>query len=317
MLSNSLFASEEIERERGTILEEINMYEDNPMAKVESLFEEDWYGPGTPLGRHIIGVPQTVRAIKREQIVKYWQEHYAGKNTVIALAGNFKPAPALALIKTKFGGQPAGRFNAVKKISEFPRRPKFAAHYKKTNQGHLILGFPGASYNDKNREALGLLAVILGGNMSSRLFISVRERLGLCYFIRAGMDGYEETGTFSIQAGLDLSKIGQALEAVSAEIKDVKQGGVKKDELSKAKQFIKGKTDLSLEESLDVASFYGKQALFRKKILTPEQSLKRFDAVKESDITRLAGKILDKRQLNLVMLSPFKSLKQFARCIDI
>lgn len=317
MLSNSLFASEEMERERGTILEEINMYEDNPMAKVENLFEEDFFGPGTPLGRHIIGTPRTVRAIKREQIIKYWQEHYVGENMVIALAGNFKPQKALSLIKAKFGKLARGRFNAVKKVKVFPSRPKLAAHYKKTNQGHLILGFPGISYTDRNREALGLLATILGGNMSSRLFISVRERLGLCYFIRAGLDAYEETGIFSIQAGLDLAKIKEALEAISVELKNVKQGGVKKEELSKAKQYIKGKTDLSLEESLDVASFYGKQVMFHRQVLTPEQALKRVFSVSERDIARLARQVLDKRQLNLVMLSPYKSLKQFARHIDI
>lgn len=317
MLLNSQFAAEEIERERGTILEEINMYEDNPMAKVENLFEEDFFGPGTSLGRHIIGTPQTVRAISREQIVKYWQNHYAGKNMVIALAGNFKPQKALAIIKDKFGKLAAGRFNAIKKINKLPARPKFAAHYKKTNQGHMILGFPGVSYTDKNREALGLLATILGGNMSSRLFISVRERLGLCYFIRAGLETYEETGAFSIQAGLDLGKIGQALEAISVELKNVKQGGIKKEELAKAKQYVKGKTDLSLEESLDVASFYGRQVLFHRQVLTPEQALKRVFSVSERDIARLARQVLDKKQANLVMLSPFKSLKSFARHIDI
>jgi len=317
MLANSLFDAQEIERERGTILEEINMYEDNPMAKVENLFEEDFFGKNTPLGRYIIGTPQTVRAIKRDQIVKYWQEHYVGENMVIALAGNFNSQKALSLIKAKFGSLPRGRFNAVKKITKLPERPKFAAHYKKTNQGHLILGFPGISYTDKNREALGLLATILGGNMSSRLFISVRERLGLCYFIRASLEAYEETGAFSIQAGLDLGKISQALKAISLELKNVKQGGVKKEELSKAKQYIKGKTDLSLEESLDVASFYAKQVLWHREVLTPEQALKRVFSVSEKDISRLAKQVLDKRQLNLVMLSPFKSLKQFARHIDI
>lgn len=317
MLANSLFSPGEVERERGTILEEINMYEDNPMAKVENLFEEDFFGPGTPLGRYVIGIPPTVRAITREQIVRYWQEHYVGRNMVVALAGNFKAERALALIKEKFGALPAGRLNAVKKITKLPLRPKFAAHYKKTNQGHMILGFPGLSYTDKNREALGLLAVILGGNMSSRLFIRVRERLGLCYFIRAGADAYEETGTFSIQAGLDLAKVSQALEAIAVELKNVKQGGVKKDELSKAKQYVKGKTDLSLEESLDQAFFYGKQVLFHHQVLTPKQALKRVFAVKEQDIARLAQKVLDSEQLNLVMLSPFKSLKPFARYIDI
>ncbi|OGY90869.1 MAG: hypothetical protein A3H70_04035 [Candidatus Komeilibacteria bacterium RIFCSPLOWO2_02_FULL_48_11] len=317
MLSNSLFVAEEVERERGTILEEINMYEDNPMAKVENFFDEDFFGPGTPLGRYVIGVPRTVRAITREQIVNYWRQHYVGENIVISLSGNFKPERALAMLARKFGSLPAGRFNSVKKARLLPRRPQLAAHYKKTNQGHMVLGFSGVPYNHKDREALGLLAIILGGNMSSRLFISVRERLGLCYFIRAQAESYEDTGTFSIQAGLDLGKVGQALKAIAIELKSVKQGGVNKEELAKAKQYIKGKTDLSLEESLDVASFYGKQVLFHRQVLTPEQALKRVMAVTKSDIARLAKKALDKRQLNLVMLSPFKSLNRFAKFLDI
>ena len=317
MLTNSLFASEEIERERGTILEEINMYEDNPMAKVENLFEEDFFGADTPLGRYVIGTPKTVRAVRREQIVDYWREHYVGENIVISLAGNFKPERALAILARKFAKLPAGRFNKVKRAPKLPQRPQLAAHYKKTNQGHMILGFPGLPYNHRQREALALLGIILGGNMSSRLFISVRERLGLCYFIRAGTENYEDTGIFSIQAGLDLTKISQALSAISKEIKSIKQGGVKKEELEKAKQYIKGKTDLSLEESLDVASFYGRQVLFHNQVLTPEKALRRFMSVSERDIARLAKKVMDERRLNLAMLSPFKSLKKFARSIDI
>lgn len=317
MLTQSLFASAEVERERGTILEEINMYQDNPMAKVGDLFEEDLFGPNTPLGRHVIGAPAYVKAITQKQIVDYWHQHYQAANTVIALSGSFNNARALALLKDKFGGLARGRATSVKPVPTFGQRAKFTAHHKSTNQAHLVLGWPGVAYTDKNREALSLLAIILGGNMSSRLFINVRERLGLCYFIRSTLETYEDAGAFVIQAGLDLTKMDKALAAISREIKDIKTNGVPSDELNKAKQFVKGKTDLGLEESLEVASFLGKQALFYNQIQTPRQALAKIMAVKTGDIQRLARQFLDKKHLQATTLAPFKDIKKFARFVDI
>lgn len=317
MLTGSIFAPEEVERERGTILEEINMYEDNPMAKVGDLFEEDLFGKSTPLGRHIIGTRDHIKAITQKQIVRYWKKHYCTANMVVALSGDFASAKTLQLIKNKFGKIARGKQNSTGVIPKFGQRQKLVAHYKETNQGHLVLGWPGISYTDKNREALSLLATILGGNMSSRLFINVRERLGLCYFIRAGQEAYEDTGAFVVQAGLDLKKIGEALAAISREIKDIKTNGVGNDELNKAKQYIKGKTDLGLEESLDIASFFAKQSLFYKKILTPDQAVAKVMAVKTNDIKRVANQFLDAKSLHIATLAPFKDLKQFAGFIDI
>lgn len=317
MLMASIFAPEELERERGTILEEINMYEDNPMAKVGDLFEEDMFGKNTSLGHHVIGTPKYIKAISQKQIVAYWKKHYQAVNMVVALSGKFNNAKALALLKKKFGAIKRGQLNRVKPVGKFGQSVKLVAHHKATNQGHLILGFPGISYTNKNREALSLLAIILGGNMSSRLFINVRERLGLCYFIRAGLETYEDAGAFVIQAGLDLTKVDKALEAISRELKDIKQNGVKADELNKAKQYVKGKTDLGLEESLDVASFFAKQALFYKKIQTPEQSLAKVMAVKINDIQRVANEILDRKKLHIATLAPFKDIKHFTKFVDI
>lgn len=317
MLTESIFAPEEVERERGTILEEINMYEDNPMAKVGDLFEEDLFGKNTPLGRHVIGAPGRIKSITQPQIVAFWRKHYQAANLVMALSGSFNKTKALALLKNKFGKIKRGRLNRVKAVPRFGQSSKLAAHHKDTNQAHLVLGFPGVSYTDRDREAISLLSIILGGNMSSRLFINVRERLGLCYFIRAGLETYEDAGAFIIQAGLDLTKVDKALAAISRELKDIKVNGVKDAELNKAKQFVKGKTDLSLEESLDVASFLGKQALFYKKIQTPEQALAKVRAVKTGDIQRLANVILDKRRLHIVTLAPFKDINKFARFVDI
>ncbi|MDP3995094.1 MAG: pitrilysin family protein [bacterium] len=316
MTTNSLFVPEEVARERGTILEEINMYLDNPMAKVEDLFEEDLFGSNSSLGRHVIGTPQTIKALKRLELVNYWQKHYHAGNIVISVSGNFQKASTLRLLEKKFGNikkgsrnRPAGRFAEIKKHS-------LCAHHKETSQAHAVLGFPGVSYSHKDKYPLGLLSIILGGNMSSRLFIQVRERLGLCYFIRSSSDTLEDTGTFTIQAGLDLKKFDKALVAISAELKDVKANGVTEDELSAAKEYIKGKMALSQEDSLDVASFYGSQAQFAKSIQTPEEVFKKIDAVSLGNVKIVANAILDRKKVHLTTLSPFKSVKQFAKFLD-
>ncbi len=313
MTTNSLFVPEEIERERGTILEEINMYEDNPMAQIDTLFEEDFYGAGTPLGRHIIGSPQTIKNMTREDLVGYWKKHYTASNLLVSIAGSFSEKKALQLLEKAFGNIPKGKKNTVPTSKKVKIAAGYTAHYKKTNQAHVMLGFSGVTYTNKDRYAAALLAIILGGNMSSRLFIQVRERLGLCYFIRASSDSYQDAGTITIQAGLDMKKVDKALEAISIELADLKKNGVKSDELEKAKAYLKGKMALSHEDSLDVASFYASQALFQKSIKTVSDVEKKIDAVKPKDMQRLARMIFQKKSAHLVTLSPFKDIKSFAK----
>lgn len=316
MTTNSLFAKEEVERERGTILEEINMYLDNPMAKVEDLFEEDLFGSHAALGRHVIGTPTTIREMKRSQLVNYWQKHYHANNIVISVSGNFQKARVLSMLQKQFGSIKRGSRNRVKPLSHEINKQALTAHHKDTSQAHAILGFPGVHYEHRDKYALGLLSIILGGNMSSRLFIQVRERLGLCYFIRASSDILEDTGMFTIQAGLDIKKFDKAMAAIATELSDIKTNGVKTDELASAKEFIKGKMALSQEDSLDVASFYGSQAMFAKKIRTPEEVFRAIDRVKLADVKAIANKILNRKKLHLTTLSPFKTVKQFARYLD-
>ncbi|MBU2575844.1 insulinase family protein [Patescibacteria group bacterium] len=316
MLIESTFVQEEIERERGIILEEINMYEDNPMSKIGDFFEEDLFGENTSLGQHVIGTPQNIKSIKRADIVSYWQKHYKAGNLLIAISGNFNEKSALSVLEEKFGIIKKSKRNAIRPARVLSSKAKFCAHHKKTNQAHLMLGFPSISSDHKDRYALGVLNIILGGNMSSRLFIQVRERLGLCYFITSGAEMFEDTGAFYIHAGLDLKNVDKALDAVSKELRDIKENPVAKEELLKAKQFIKGKMALSQEDSLEIASFYAGQAMNRKKILTPEQVFAKIDKVKASDVRRVACDILNKKKAHLTTLSPFKDIHKFDKNLD-
>jgi len=316
MLTDSVFDPKEVERERGTILEEINMYEDNPMAKIGDLFEERLFGERNALGRHIIGTPQTIRDMKRSQLVGFWRKQYHAGNMVIAVAGACQYANTVKMLERSFGSIRRGTPNKKPATRRsFPQASQ-TAFKKQTNQAHLMLGFPGVTYDDKNRIVLQLLSVILGGNMSSRLFIGVRERLGLCYFIRSGVDLYEDTGVFSIQAGLDLKNVPKALGAISVEIADIKKNGVVSAELTKAKEYMKGKLALSLEDSLEIASFHARQTMFRKKSISQRELISAVNRVTTEEIKRIAEQILNPKNAQLVTISPFGAIKHFAKHLD-
>jgi predicted Zn-dependent peptidase len=222
------------------------MYEDNPMARVGELFEADLFGARTALGRRIIGEPELIKTLKREQIVRFWRKHYQGANIVLSLAGRFNSRQAAKLLADKFGGIKKGGRNQPPSVTPAPgldakggaKAGGICAYRKDTNQAHVVMGWPALPNNHPDRFALALLSVILGGNMSSRLFIKVRERLGLCYFINCSASSYEDAGSVAIAASLDLGKIDKAFAAISAELKDVKQNGVRAGELQKAQQVM-------------------------------------------------------------------------------
>jgi len=316
MLLNSVFDKDEVGRERGTILEEINMYEDNPMSKIGDFFEEDLFGKNEPLGMHVIGTPGNIKSITRDDMVSYWKKHYHAGNFLISVAGNFDEKEALEILNEKFGAVSKGARNKISQGKSPSKSFKACAHFKKTSQAHLILGFPSFSENDPQRYALSVLNVILGGNMSSRLFIEVRERLGLCYFIRSSAEYFDDTGVFYIQAGLDLKKIDKALEVVSKELSDIKNNSVSQKELTKAKKFVKGKIALSHEDSLEIASFYGQQAISGKKILTPEEVLKKIEKVSLADVKKVAKRVIQKNSARLVAISPNKDISKFAKNLN-
>lgn len=316
MLLNSTFVAGEVQRERGTILEEINMYEDNPMSKIGDFFEEDLFGKSAPLGRHIIGTPKNIRSISRGSIVSFWKNNYHAGNFLISVAGNFDKAKVLKLLEQKFGQVKKFGSNKINQSRQSLYKFKFSAHQKKTSQAHLILGFPCFNFKHPDRYALSILGIILGGNMSSRLFIEVRERLGLCYFIKSGIDLFEDAGTFYIHAGLDLKKVSKALGVISEQLKDLKQNLPNEREFEKAKKYIKGKIALDGEDSLDIASFYGSQLFNRQKILTPQQVYKKIESVKISDIQRVANKIILKKTSHLSVIGPYKNISSFANNLN-
>jgi predicted Zn-dependent peptidase len=314
MMINATFLTEEIEKERGVILEEYNMYQDTPMYQVGWDFERLLFGD-QPMGWDQIGTKETIQGLKREDFRGYKDSLYTADNTVISVSGNFDEKEALDLIKKYFpfaGGKRARYFEPYKKI---PAGSKIISQHKKTEQGHIIIGVEGVSARHGDEFTEKILSVILGGNMSSRMFLNVREAKGLAYYIRTATDDYTDTGAISTAAGVDLKRVDMATEAILAEYKKIMQEKVSPEELRKAKEFMKGKIILRLEDSEEYAHLMGKQALLYPVIDSIDDILKRIDKITADDILRLSRELFREENLRMAMIGPFKDEKHFAELL--
>lgn len=314
---NSKSDSKEIEKEKGVIIEEINMYLDTPVRYVGDLWEGLLYG-NQPAGWLISGDKKTVTKMKREQFLDYLQDHYLAKNTVVVIAGQIgKLQIAHSIEKNYFKNIRAGRVKDKKKVIEKQKKPEVLVHYKKTDQTHFNLGVRAYDIFNERKYALNLLSVILGGNMSSRLWGSVRAREGLAYYIRTSAYSYTDSGYLVTYAGVDNKKIEKAIKVILDEYKKISRDKISPVELKKAKDYIKGSTILDLESSDAVASFIGGQEILTNKILTTEQKFAKIDSVTVEDIQKIAQDIFKPERLNLALIGPFKDKRKFEKLLNI
>lgn len=305
---------EEIDRERGTILQELNMYEDTPMRNVGDIFETLLYD-GNNLGRDIIGYKKTINSVKREDFVDYMNRFYVGNNTVVCVAGNFKEKEVLSFVENTFSGMKKGKKPAIEKVTEKQEKPQIKLKYKKTDQTHFILGARAFHRKHKDKYALSLLSIILGGNMSSRLFIEIRERRGLAYYVRSGIESYADCGYFGVQSGVEHKNLEKTVETILTELEKIKKEGVTTKELKKAKDYVKGKRVMNLEASDDVANFYIDQEVLKNEIMSVQEIFKKINAVTTQDIQRVAKKIFKPGNLNLAVIGPHKNKAKLEKTI--
>jgi predicted Zn-dependent peptidase len=316
MLYHSKFEDKELNQERKVIMEEIHMYHDNPMRRIDDLIEEVVFR-GSSLGRDIAGDKQSMDAITRSAMLAYKNAYYSPERTIVVVSGNIDANAKKAIVKL-FGAVPKRR-----KAKDFPRYAgkhdalRVALEYKEVDQIQLALAFPAYPHTDKRLPALSLLANILGGTMSSRLFIKIRERLGLAYFVRAVTDPYEDTGSFLIRAGLTKGRIDEAISAICAELARVKSKGVTAAELKRAKENIRGRVVLELEDSSDLAGFFGKQELYTNKVKTPEEKFAEINAVTAADVKAVAKDVIRQSRASLALIGPFKDAKRFSGLIRL
>jgi predicted Zn-dependent peptidase len=310
MFLNSKIDAKEIEKERGVILQEINMYEDTPMLAVQEEFEHLLYGD-QPAGWKVIGTKENILRVDRKDFIAYRNKLYNASNTVVCVVGNFGEKGEKGVIEeigNIFSGMKKNNTNKKQKTNEKKVGPKLKVRYKKTDQTHLVLGFRGYNMFHPDRYALAILANILGGTMSSRLFLSVRERQGLAYYVSASTEEYSDCGYFSVRAGVDTDrkKIEKTVRTIISEINKVREKGVLAGELKKAKDNLRGKMALSLESSDEVAAFLAGQELSRGQIKKPEEIMREIDKIGKNDILRVARNVFSNEALNLAAIGPIK-----------
>ncbi len=310
MLLNSKFSKEEIDKERGTIIEEMNMYFDNPIMHVPSLFENLLYD-NQSLGFDEVGNKETINSVTRKDFTNYYKKYYTGENIIIVASGNLSENNIRKRISKYFSVLNNRNSGKQSRGYDKQEKPGIALKQKNTDQTHLCLGVRGYYVEHRDKYALGVLSTILGGNMSSRLFISVREREGLAYYIHTTSEEYKDVGYLVTQAGVSNEKCERAIEIILNEYKKLKTEIVGNEELKKAKDYLKGRTMISLESSDAMASFVATQEMYAHKILTPKEKFAKIDAVTSDDILRVANDIFIDCKLNLALIGPFKNKKIF------
>lgn len=311
MLFHSKYDPKEIDRERNVILEEINMYEDNPRMHIEDMIEECLF-PNSTLGWNIAGPRDVIRQITPEQLIEYRNAYYIPSRMCVAVSGKVVPG-IWKILENTFGKvkEPVKPMDRPFAPFIMPARVCHDLAYqdKNTEQVQLAMAFHGIALGDERMPAANILGTILGGSMSSRLFIEVREKLGLCYSIQAGHQAMEDTGIFQIMTGLDKRRVDEAVRVIWKELKKVSNKPISADELRRAKDHIRGKLTLAFEDSSTYADWYARQWIFQKKQETPEQRLKRLEAVTPKHIQALAKQLFRPEHMAAALIGPFGEKK--------
>ena len=311
---NSTFPETEMQKEKGVIIEEINMYEDMPNRHVQDLMMELLYGD-QPAGWNIAGEKKNILKMKRDDFVNYKKMHYLPEATIIVVAGKVTEKDVLKEVNNVFGKIARGQKSPKLKVKEKQEVPQALVKFKKTDQTHFVLSMRSYDLFNKKSAALSVLGGILGGGMSSRLFQKLREEMGVGYYVRAYNDAYTDHGFFQISAGVDNKRINEVLEAVLEECRKLKTEKVTEDELGKVKECLIGNMKLSLESSDDIANFYGGQELLKKEIRLAEEKADEIRKVTSVEIKALANDIFKDKKLNLALIGPFKEKAKFLKVL--
>lgn len=307
---NSKFNKEDIEKEKGVVREEIRLRKDTPSQYVWWLWDRELY-PGQSFGRPVLGSEETISNISRADIVSFIESNYSTRNSVVVLAGDVDHSD-VSKVEEYFSNY---NDDLAKKEMDDPQKGGLGLNleYRDTDQSHFCLGFRGESLSNKWTQKV--IASILGGMVSSRLFYSVRVENGLAYYIRTIPRPFTNRGELITNAGVDRDRIEKAIKLVLEGHKSLLEG-VDEEELKRAKESIKGRMLRSLEQSSRVAPFYGEQALLEDKVISPEQALLRIDSITSEDVLRFARERFVSDGLNLAIVGPYKKRKRFQKLLN-
>ncbi len=313
---HSIFSEKEIDKERGVIIEEINMYEDLPMRNVGDLFTSLLYGD-QPAGWNVAGEKEIIKKLSRDDFIRYHKDRYLSGSTVVVVAGDIDEGETVKKVEQAFSAIPSGRGMPRIKMAEEQSNPRILLKSKKSDQTHLIIGFRAFDAFDERRFTLQVLSDILGGSMSSRLFQRVREELGAAYYIRAGSDLYFDHGYLGISAGIDNGRILQVTEAILGVVKEFLRSTVGEKELEMAKEHFTGNMMMDIETSDQLASFYGGSEIVNVHALTAEETVQKIRRVTSSDVSGLAREIFRNDRLNMAAITPYEDKEKLQNILTL
>lgn len=316
MVLNPRLDDKEIEKEKSVIIEEINMYKDIPAQHVHEILSEMLW-PKQPLGLPLAGSVESVNSITKEEVLSFKETYYNPNNMLLIGAGRIGKGDLLSLAKKYMSKVPKKGIPEFKKARKEQNEPMLNLTTKDTEQTHIALGFHALDRFSPDRYATSLVNVILGANMSSRLFHIVRDELALCYEISSSMRRYEDTGVFVIGAGLDATKLIKALEIILRELGTIKKTPVSKDELNRAKEFYKGQLLFTMEDTMSLMLWLGEKVIAGEKEFEPKNIIEKIDAVNQDDLMRVAGGMFRDDFMNLAVIGPVKDEKSLKEALHL
>lgn len=330
MLLTPKLREEDIEREKGVIIEELNMYVDSPASHISNLFEQMIYR-GSGLEHDIIGLKETIRNMERHHFEEFLQQWYGHGNMVVLVTGDAEVVNSdqtLSKIEQMFSkSSNNGKADKEPVRSELEKKArdrsplssqKLHVEFRETEQAHLVMGWPSFGRSDDRRYVRALLGSIIGGNMSSRLFTEVREKRGLCYYVHSDVDQYHDVGFFGASAGVDQTRVEEAVTVIRQVFEEAAAGAnpITAEELQKAKDYVAGKMVLGLEDSQSVAQFFGMKHLLLDEISSPEEVLEEYNKVELDQVQQLLRETIEEDQLRLAVIGPYKDEAVFKKLIS-
>jgi len=293
----------DVEKEKSVIIEEIKMYHDLPQYYVIELLDKMIW-PNHPLGKGIAGSIESVSKLSSKDLKLFHNEYYQPGNIVVSACGRLDHAQFIDRIKEKFHHDSQAQLWHFKEASRATEEPQSTYHFKEIEQMHLALGIPGLDENHPDRYVMGLLSVILGGNMSSRLFVQVREKKGLAYAISGSTKYLHDTGLLMIRAGVDNVKIVDALKVILKELDKLKKEEVSEDEFKRAKDYFTGQLQLALEDTMDQMLFVGESLISKNKVRTFKSVVEKVEEITIADLKRVANDIFIENRYKLALVGP-------------
>jgi len=312
MVLNPSLPAQEIEKERTVILEELKMYRDLPQSYVYELLDELFW-PGQPLGQPVIGTVESVNSINRKALSDFQQQHYTASNIAVSASGNLDYSKLEGKVAKIFSHFKPSGINTFQKVVEKQDKPGSKFLFKETEQTHMALGFRSFRREHPLKHALGILHIILGGNMSSRLFNEVREKRGLAYEIGTSVKRFQDTGAFIVHAGIDNNKVCQAVSLILKELKKTKKNLISPDEFKRSKEFYIGQLKLALEDTLEYMLWIGETTSLLNRTFSLQEIIAEVNRVKREDVREAASRIFTDANLNFSLIGPLKETEDKIR----